>query len=121
MLSIRRPVKTWPHTRSSCAGARGPETHTNIRNIFRKRGSTFYRRSPAAGPPPTTDFRYGFCRFYRRSGIRGIFLYVPFLYVFFWCLRCTTNEKAKTAAIADAQARIEELSTFIEEATHGEK
>ncbi len=26
-------------------------------NIFRKRGSTFYRRFPAAGPPSTTDFR----------------------------------------------------------------
>ncbi len=48
---------------------------------------TFYRRFPAAGPPPTIGFRWNVV-FFRRSGIPGIFLSVPFLYVPFLHLTC---------------------------------
>ena len=42
-----------------CAGAldQGPEKHTTPKEYV-SRGLMFYRRSPAAGPPPTTDFRW---------------------------------------------------------------
>ncbi len=35
----------------------GPGKHSNKDEYFWKRGSTIYRRFPAAGPPSTTDFR----------------------------------------------------------------
>ena len=35
----------------------GPEKHTTPKEYV-SRGLMFYRRSPAAGPPPTTDFRW---------------------------------------------------------------
>ncbi len=54
----------------------------------------------------------GFGKFVRRSGIRGIFLYVLFLYVFVWCLRDrasadrnpSENER-KPATITETQGR----------------
>ncbi len=54
-------------------------------NIFRKRGLTFSRLFPATWPPSTTDFR-GVSAVFRRSGIPGAFLHVPFLYMSFWRL-----------------------------------
>ena len=35
----------------------GPEKHTTPKEYV-SRGLMFYLRSPAAGPPPTTDFRW---------------------------------------------------------------
>ncbi len=49
---------------------------------------TFYRRPPAEGPPPRTDFLWISAFFVRRSGIPGKFLYVPVLCVSLRRLKC---------------------------------
>ena len=49
----------------------GPRKYTNMKEYFRKRELTFYRRFPAAGPPPTTGFRSVWAFFFDDPGYQG--------------------------------------------------
>ena len=52
-------------------------------NISRKRGSTFYRRFSAPGPPPTTDFRWvGAVLFHDPGSETNLFMFHSFMCLF---------------------------------------
>ncbi len=78
----------------------GPEKHTNRKEYFRKRGSTFYRRFPAAGPPSTTGFRWVWAGFSTIRDPKNSLLCTPFLYVPSWRLnpeKCRGHVQCKRA------------------------
>jgi hypothetical protein len=68
------------------AMSQGPEQHTSITDYFLETGFDFYRRLPAVGPPPKTDFRWLLAVFFHDPGSEEYSFYVPVLHVSLWRL-----------------------------------